>query len=170
MALAIEFYEATFLLVDKGNNSTTRTYRLRAVDDDGDISALITALQDMATDLAAVSDAAIKKASLTAVYVDGTGFAIPTVGEVENNARITAQIYGDPLDSATIEIPAPKDTIFVGAAGTTNYNVVDFADPALTGFLGNFVGASSAWLVSDGESISLNGAKGKRVHHRSSKG
>jgi len=169
MALSALRFEMVLEVVDAGGDISRRTYQFRALDDAGDISALISTMQAFVDDFAAVSDSVIKKVNLTGVYIPAT-FALPEVGQVEEHALLTAQIYGDFTQSATIDIPAPKDGIFVGVPGTSNYNVVDTADGDLSTFVGYFVGAASLLLISDGESIVTNNLKGKRTHSGSTKG
>lgn len=165
----LQWYEVHVELVDKGGNITRRTYRLRAVDDAGDVSALVTQMTNLMNDLQGVSNAAIKRVSLAGVYVTSGGFSLPNVGEVEELALITGAIDGHPLKSGTLTIPAPKDGVFVGSPGQANYNIVDFTDSALGSFVGEFQGGSSAFLISDGEAIDPP-YKGKRVHRHSVRG
>jgi len=170
MSLVASHWELTVQLVDEGGNSTTRRFQFRATDDAGDMSALLTVGGEMLADLAAVTDAVIKKASYNKVMVENA-FALPDEGEIEEHALITAPIDGEPLKSASIDIPAPKDTIFVGAPGDgASFNQVDFADTALLDYLSDFTGGSSAFLVSDGEAIIQNNLRGKRTHSRSTGG
>lgn len=169
MAFVSDHYELTVQLVDAGGDVTTRSYRFRDSDTAGDISALITQQNALLTALQAVTLATIKRYSLARVGVNDA-FGLPTSGQVEEAALITAQIDGDVLDSATISIPAPVDGIFQAAPGYLGYNDVDMTDTALGTFLGNFVGSSSAFLVSDGEAINLAVSSGKRVHRRSTRG
>lgn len=170
MAYVLAWYESIFSFWDKGGNDTTRTHRLRESDDAGDISALITAQNDLLADYVAVSDAVVKSVRLARVTLNDA-FALPSVGEIENNAHVVALTTGHPNKSATFDIPAPKDTLFVGAAGSgKNYNIVDTADSALVGFLDNFTGSTPNYLVSDGETITQSGDYGKRIHKKSNKG
>jgi len=170
MAIVADHWELVVQLVDEGGNSTTRRFQFRASDDAGDMSDLLTSGGALLTDLAAVSDAVIKKVSYNKVMVEGV-FALPEEGEVEEHALITAPINGEPLKSATIDIPAPKDTIFIGAPGDgESFNQVDFNDGALGNYLGLFTGGASQFLVSDGEAIVQNNMRGKRTHSRSTGG
>jgi len=169
MALSTLRVEMVIEAVDAGGDQTRRTFRFRDNDTAGDVSAQITVMNAFADSWAAISNAVIKRVNLTLVTIPAT-FALPEVGQVEEHALLTAQIYGDFTQSATIDIPAPKDGIFVGAPGESNYNVVDTNDGDLTEYLGYFVGAASDLLISDGESIVLNNVKGKRTHSGSTKG
>ena len=170
MAIVLQKYELVVELFDAGGNFTRRTYEFRASDTAGDISALITSANTLITKLLAASNGVIKSARLCRVAINDA-FNLPSVGEVEAHALITAPITGVPNKSASVDIPAPKDTIFVGAPGSgAAYNQVDFGDAAVTDFLDLFTGGSSQFLISDGESIVQENLKGKRTHSHSLKG
>lgn len=171
MAITKDHYEFYIQAVDAGGDKTTRRWTLRGSDTAGDISDLLTECTDLMTDFAAVSNAVIVKSGLTAVFVN-SGYSLPSVGQVEEHALISCPIYQDPLKTAIIDIPAPKDGIFVGAPGDgDSYNQVDVTDTDLLNYLVNFNGAASQFLVSDGESIVDNvNVKGRRTHSHSSNG
>jgi len=168
MALVSPYWVLEVQLVDRGGNDTTRTYRFRDTDDAGDMDLLATAANALIVALQLVTDAVIKKYQLAKVFINDA-FALPSVGEVEAHALITAPILDLPQKSASIDIPAPKDSIFVGSSGAA-YNQVDFADAAVIGYLNEFTGATSPFLVSDGEAIEQVNLRGKRTHSRSTKG
>jgi len=169
MAYVLAWYKSVFTFADKGGNETTREHRLRESDDAGDISALITAQNDLLADYVAISDAVIKSVNLSRVTINDA-FALPSVGEVENNAHLLYTITAHPNKSAFFDVPAPKDGAFVGAPGTKQYNVVDMADALVTNFADNFAGTTPNYLVSDGETIVAGSGVGKRIHKKSNKG
>ena len=163
MALVADGFDLIVNLVDSGGNGTTRTYNLTSADADAaatDAGAVMTALD-------AITDAVIAGYTLGERFIENA-LVYPTDAEVENNARITAKIVGRPNRSATIDIPAPNIGIFTGTTGPAR-NVVDLADTALQTFLQLFDG-SGPITVSDGESIIVTSAVGKRIHKRSVKG
>jgi hypothetical protein len=170
MAFVLAWYESVFQLVDRGGNSTTRTYRQRQTDTAGDISDLITAQNTVLTALDAITDCVIKSVRLARVTFNDA-FALPAVdsAEVEMHALITAKIFTNPLKSATIDVPGPNIGIFQGTTGKP-FNQVDPADTALVTFLNEFTGATPDFLVSDGEAITQVDLAGKRTHSRSTKG
>jgi len=163
MALVADGFDLVVQLVDTGGNQTTRTYRL----DSADAAAAATDSGTIMTALNAVTDAAISGYSINTRFVENA-LTYPADAEVENNARITAKIVGRPNRSATIEIPAPNVGIFTGTEGPA-FNVVDMSDAALLTFLGLFDGSGPV-LVSDGESIIVSSAVGKRIHKKSIRG
>jgi len=173
MALTKQFYELSVQLADAGNNTTRRRYRMRGTDTAGDISALLTLASTLISDLETITYAKVVRYTLGVVFADAA-FTLPTEGNVEEHALITARVYGQPLKSATIDIPAPIDGIFVGSPGDGElYNVVDtLNDSDLASFLLDFAGATSDFMVSDGEAISTSTSdwKGKRTHSHSVKG
>jgi hypothetical protein len=88
---------------------------------------------------------------------------------VEENAQLSMKIFGTPNKSAVFEIPAPKATLFAGTSGPL-FNVVDPADSLVAAVMGLFVESTGVATISDGETVTLVNAKGKRVHHKSTKG
>lgn len=163
MALTADGFDLNVNLVDSGGNQTTRTYNL----DSADAAEAATDAAAVMAALEAVTDAVIAGYGIVERYVE-SALVYPTDAEIENNARITAKIVGRPNRSATIDIPAPNIGIFTGTSGPSR-NVVDLADTALQTFLGLFDGSGPV-TVSDGESIIVTSAVGKRVHKKSVRG
>lgn len=90
------------------------------------------------------------------------GFAVPSTGRSnKEKAVVSAYIDGDPTKTAVFSIPNPEDTVFSGAPGTTNFNVVDLADGALVAYAALFQ-AGNECNISDGETIAAL-KKGVRV-------
>jgi len=170
MAFTTLYYESIVQLKDKGGNGTTRTYRLAALDDAGDISALVTAQNNLIVTLQAITACVILSVRLARVTINDA-FALPSVAaaEVEAHALVSAKITSKPNKSAVIDIPGPVDGIFLGTSGKA-WNTVDITDTDLVAFLNNFSGLTPPYTVSDGDTIVLTGAEGKRTHSSSTKG
>jgi len=167
MAIAQQPWELYSEWIDQGGNTTSRTFQLVSTDTADDISAVRTDASAVLAAFAAASDAKLKAYRLTAVYVEDS-LTLPTAAQVENNLQISAKIAGHPNKSARIEIPAPKETLFQQTTGPGN-NLADFADPLLAAVVNLFKTTGNAY-VSDGESITDQDIRGKRVHHKSSRG
>jgi len=169
MAFIGEAWVLSVTFVDAGANETTRRYELAVTDDAGDLAPVIAAVAEVMTVLVADSKAHISKQTLSKTSVEDS-FTLPAAGvQIEENAQISAKIFGTPNKSAVIEMPAPIDAMFIATTGP-NSNIVDLtaAGPA-DDFLQLYADGGPL-LVSDGESLAPAGAKGKRVHHKSTKG
>jgi hypothetical protein len=154
--------------IDTGGNTTSRRFDLTATDTAGDISAVIADVQTIVAAYIAASDAVLIKQVVGQVNVEDS-VTLPTGDvNVEENAQISAKIFGTPNKSAVFEIPAPKNTLFVAPTGP-GHNQVDFADPAVANVVNLYKNGAQV-LISDGESITDQNIKGKRVHHKSTKG
>lgn len=158
--------EATF--VDTSGNETNRRWKLVNDDDAGDLTQVIADVQTIMAAYIAASDAHVSKQTLSKTSVEDS-FTLPSGDvNVEENAQISAKIFGTPNKSAVFEIPSPKATLFAGSSGPL-FNVVDFADTLVDDIMDLFTDTGVAYL-SDGEQITKVNAKGKRVHHKSTKG
>lgn len=163
MAIASAGWKVVVNLVDTGGNTTLREYPLTSADAAAaatDAAAVIAALD-------AITDAAIAGYTIGEVFLEGA-LVYPAAAEVENCAEISAKIVGFPNKSATLTIPAPVVGIFTGTTGPA-YNVVDMSDAALLTYLGLFDGSGPV-TISDGESIIVSSAVGRRIHKKSRKG
>jgi hypothetical protein len=155
--------------VDSGANETTRRYELAVTDDAGDLTDVIAAVASIMAVLVADSDAHISKQTLSKTSVEDS-FTLPTGAvNVEENAQISAKIFGTPNKSTVLEMPAPKIGMFVDTVGP-NRNIVDLTASGLADDLLQLYVDGGVLFTSDGESVSTVGAKGKRVHHKSTKG
>lgn len=164
MALqAVGFYGSVTLLDEEGSKSTLE-YDL----DVTTIGAAQTAMAQIVTDLAAVTDAAIsgyrvgqKFAEDTLVYPDGV--------EIEKRAVITAVVNGSfPTKYVNLILPAPSDGIFLASTGP-NSKTVDPNDAALRTYLAHF-GPTGDVFVSDGERIQDPTTQGAFVGKKSHRG
>ena len=169
MAFIGQGWKLAVTFVDSGANETTRAYDLVTDDDDGDLTAVIADVQTIMAAVIAASDAHVSKQTLSKTSVEDS-FTLPTGAvNIEENAQISAKIFGTPNKSAVLEIPAPKIGCFVDTTGP-NRNVVNFvADGIVDDFVSLFTDGAQAF-VSDGESITKTSIRGKRVHHKSTKG
>jgi len=168
MALTQQYWKLVVQLVDTGGNTTTRDYRLTATDTAGDATAVLADVATILTALQAVTDAVIKKYDVAVVFLNDA-LTLPSGDiNVEENAQISALIDGIPNKSAVIEIPAPKSTLFQAPTGP-GHNQMQFTTSPVPAFV-NLFKTGAQILVSDGEAITDQSIKGKRVHHKSTKG
>lgn len=169
MAFIGQGWKLDVTFVDSGGNDTTRSYFLVNDDDDGDLTQVIADVQTIMTAVIAASDAHVSKQTLSKTSVEDS-FTLPTGAvNVEENAQISAKIFGTPNKSAVIEMPAPKIGMFVDTTGENRNKVIFTAAGITDNFVSLFVDGGVA-TVSDGESITKVNIKGKRVHHKSTKG
>lgn len=170
MAFVDQGWKLAVTFVDSGANETTREYFLTVTDDAGDLTDVIAAVQAVMTVLVADSDAHISKQTLSKTSVEDA-FTLPTGAvNIEENAQVSAKIFGSPNKSAVLEMPAPKIGMFVDTTGP-NRNVVNFVAAGLAdNWVSLYLDDTGVLSVSDGEAIVKTGIKGKRVHHKSTKG
>lgn len=154
--------------VDTGGNTTNRRFMLTATDTAGDASAVIADVQTIVAAYVAATNAVLTKQVVGKITVEDSVTLPSGDVNVEENAQISAKIDGIPNKSAVFEIPAPKDTLFVAPTGP-GHNVVDFAD-SLVAAVVNLYKSGAQVYISDGEAITDQNIKGKRVHHKSTKG
>lgn len=154
--------------IDTGGNITTRRFELVATDTAGDAAAVIADVQTIVAAYIAATDAVLTKQVVGKVTVEDAVTLPAGDVNVEENAQISAKIDGIPNKSAVFEIPAPKNTLFLAPTGE-GHNKVDFADPLVANVV-NLYKTGAQILISDGESITDQNIKGKRVHHKSTKG
>jgi len=156
------FCEMTW--IDSGNNTSRTTFEVAGAD----ISAAETNAGNIVPDFIAMSDAYCVSYSVREQFSNGA--LRSPAGEVEEKAVITVNLATAPK-KGLLTIPAPKDTIFAGAAGTDNYNNVDGADSLVTTLIGDFQ-TGGGGLLSDGELVAASGpfVKGRRTHRNSSRG
>jgi len=150
------FLEVT--LVDSSNTKTNMEFELVA-----------TVYADVLTDVVIILNALVAVTrSVIAVYRIvqkwyDDAFVVPTVGRTnKEKAVISGIVEGNPTKSVVFSIPNPQDTLFAGAIGTRNFNVVDTGDAALITYKGLF-GAGGQCLLSDGEELDAVLTGGVRV-------
>jgi len=169
MALAAQGWQLVVALRDRGGGTTTRTYDLVATDDAGDASVVLGNAASLLADLIALSDCKVYQYHVAKQFRD-TAFTLPTVATAENeqHALITAPIAGKPNESASLDIPGPKDDVFLATSGK-NANIVDTS--AVQDFILDFTAAGvNLAKVSDGDQLTGSDYSGKRTHSRSVRG
>jgi len=168
VALSFNGYELHITLIDSGGDTATLSYKM----DSADYTALVTDAGTIRAALQTITNAVVKGYSLVSRYVE-TALVLPTNAEIEKRATVVAQIAANPLKKATIQIPAPADSIFVGVPGSgENYNIVDGADADLLDYLGIWSASGGVANISDGEYLDATSpfVRGKRTTRGSSNG
>lgn len=170
MALSFLQYKGVIHLRNRGGNHAFKEYDLKEA---ATHAAALTDLQSIVTLLTPITNARIQEYYVKTIYAEDA-FSFPTGdSQVENVARVVALIDGDePGKTATIEIPAPVDGLFMSSAGR-GYNTVDVGDTALFNYTdGVFSTTDGVAYLSDGETIMDSNAlvSGKRVHKKNNNG
>jgi hypothetical protein len=154
--------------VDTGGNTASRRFELVATDTAGDIAAVIADVQTIITAWIAATDCVLTKQFVGKLSVEDSVVLPAGDVNVEEQLQVSAKIFGTPNKSAVFEIMGPKNTLFQAPTGE-GHNKADFADGALAAVV-NLYKNGAQILISDGESITDQNIKGKRTHHKSSKG
>lgn len=163
MALAHEKFTLTVKLLDVGRKSTSKEYDLIAED----AEEAATAADALLSDLNGVTDLTITGYSINDVWADSAAVA-PTIltAKRTNVLELVVQLSSSPLKTARLKIPGPLDSLFVGVAGTANYNVAKLDAALLLAYTDNFrAGATPTATISDGENMANAGGhiRGFRV-------
>jgi hypothetical protein len=164
MAFAHQAFFGLISMRDQGMNQTRMRIEINAPL--GTIAQAGTNLAGYVSLLAAVTDCWIESYTLEDKWVTDVLFtAAEPHGEAATKALLSVQLT-TPGKTGIIEVPAPKDAIFVAASGA-GYNVVDTLNTAITAFVEAYESGQKAFL-SDGE-LSIDGGllKGVRTHHKS---
>lgn len=168
MAFVSQGWKLVLTFADSGGNTTTREFKLTATDDAGDLAPVIADVQTIVNAWTAATDAVLVSQQVTKITVNDD-VTLPAAGvQVENNAQISAKIEGIPNKSAVFEVPAPKIGMFQAPTGPAS-NIVQFANAPVPALVNIYKAGGQAY-ISDGESITDQGIKGKRVHHKSTRG
>jgi hypothetical protein len=143
----------TVTMIDRNEDVTTKEYEL----DVADFAEALGAQLEITGDLALVSDALVVGTNLGQRLVNDA-IVVPSVGEAQTKARIVVRLDGG-NEKATIDIPAPKETMFLTLTGKGN-KVVDLENANIIDFLANFLPAGNCF-ISDGEKMgeALEGRK-----------
>jgi hypothetical protein len=168
MAFIDKGWHIDLQFVDAGGNTTTRRIQLATNDTDGDLTAVIADVQTIVAAYVAATDAILTKQTLGKDSVEDSVTLPTTSVNVEENLQVSAKIFGTPNKSAVFEIPAPKITMFQQTSGPGR-NLANFSSGPLPAVVNLYIDDGPA-LISDGESITAQNIRGKRVHHKSSKG
>jgi len=169
MAFIDQGWELTTTWVDTGGNITTRTFQLTATDVADDISAIIADVQTIVAAWIAASDAVLTSQRVTKVSVEDTVVLPSGDVNVENNLQVSAKIFGTPNKSAVFEIPAPKNSNFAASTGP-GHNLALFSGASPLPAVVNLFKNGAQATISDGEVITDQNIRGKRVHHKSTRG
>jgi len=165
MALVFSHFEAEVSLVESSGNSVPRFYR---ADPDviTDYASVVTNVAASLPKINAVTDSEIGSYTLKAVWVEDA-LVLPTDAENNDQALLSAKIDGDPLDSATMSIPAATIDVFVSPTGGGR-DVVDTEAGSIAYIYAQMFDATGPWIISDGERINIGTLKGKRRNTKSS--
>lgn len=158
MAFAHGKYRLVVTLVDQGNRSTKLSMDLQGAN----IGAAETNAATVLGKLIAITDAWIPRYTVEDIFVSDVLFtAAEPHGKVTDRALVTVQLT-TPGKLASLEIPCPKDAIFVAASGE-GYEQVDPSNTDLSDYL-NLSNAAAQTFISDGENT-INGpfVRGRRV-------
>jgi hypothetical protein len=146
--------------VDNGGETTTKYYDLVAAN----AADAVTAMGTVLSAFQAVSDCVVKSYGVTQTLVNDA-LTLPAITvQIENQAVVTCGIEDQPLKFATIAIPSPKATLFVGSSGPLA-NEVDIAEAVLVTYAGLFSSGDGVATISDGEFLGTI-ISGKRVHRK----
>jgi len=168
MAFIDKGWFLTLTFVDAGGNTTTRRLDLTVNDTAGDLTAVIADVQTVVSAYIASTDAVLVKQTLSKDSVEDSVILPTTSVNVEENLQVAAKIFGNPQKSAVFEIPAPKIAMFQATSGPGR-NQALFSNTLLANLVNLYLDDAKLF-ISDGESITNQNIKGKRVHHKSTKG
>lgn len=165
MAFAAGRFGVIVSYMDNGANVVTREYIMDETVTD--YAGAVSAVGDLLTDVIAATDAALPQYRVFQQF-DEQALVIPGAGvQVENTASLTMLLVAAGSKKGNINIPAPKQAIFVSPSGP-QANDVNTTNAVVTNFTDNFI-AAGKFTISDGEKVSRI-LDGKRVHKKSSKG
>lgn len=168
MAFVAQGWKLVLSFVDAGGNPTSRTFDLVATDDAGDLSPVIDDVTAIIAAYTAATDAILVSQQVSKVTLNDSVVLPTTSVNVEENLQVSAKIAGMPNKSAVFEIPAPKIGAFQQTSGPGR-NLANFTTGPLPDVVNLFTTGGKVY-ISDGEVITAQGIKGKRVHHKSTKG
>lgn len=171
MALVSNGFELVVTLIDRGSNTTTRVFDFTSGVDT--YAEAVTETGNVLTALAAVTDCVVAGYSIKEKFEENA-LTLPAgaTAEVSAHAEVSGRLAGYTTKRATVDIPGPKDAIFVSPTVGANYNVVNTANAAVLAYVGLFGTAGNVAYISDGEQLdSANlDLKGKRTHSKSRNG
>lgn len=148
----------TVTLIDTQNDKSTLEYELTSTTH----AEAITDMDEILSSLAEVTNASVSTVSIS-YRRERDDFAFPAI--VCNNsekARVVVQLVGS-TKKAVIDIPAPKNAIFVAATGAQNA-IVNTTNTELIDYINNFQTGGEAF-ISDGETSDF-AVRGERVTAR----
>lgn len=166
MAFLASNFGMTVTFMDGGGNTTTREYEMNSsilTFDDADTAAIA-----MLIDLGLATDAAIPRYRVFQNNDEATLTLPATTVQIENCASLTLLIAASGSKKANLNLPAPKNTLFVSTSPGPQNNIVNLAATPIVNFVAKFL-VTGDFTVSDGETVSRS-LNGHRVHKKSNKG
>lgn len=157
-------FQYAVTLIDSRSIKSTLRFR-RVIDDISVVAAFTTAeveAADLLTDLQAVTDAALYRASLSYLQQVGEAIPAPGVADVTDEAAVSVWLsdVGALPKYGQLRIPAPIDM------WETDEITVDKSNAALINYVANF--GPAKWEVSDGEPVIVSRDNGiANGHYRS---
>lgn len=145
----------TLVMIDRNEDEARREFELTATIPADAVSEGTA----MAVEYAALTQCQIVARHFS-LRQEENAIVTPSSGEVQTKAIVTMRLEGG-NEKATLDIPAPVETLFIALTGANN-KVVDTANVPLVNFVDNFKTAGSdVALISDGEHIAeiLRGKK-----------
>lgn len=145
----------TLVMIDRNEDEARREFELTATIPADAVAEGIA----MAVEYAALTQCVIVSRHFS-LRQDEDSIVTPSVGEVQTKAIVTVRLEGG-NEKATLDIPAPVETMFLALTGANN-KVVDTTFVPLVNFVDNFkTTGSDVALISDGEHIAeiLRGKK-----------
>jgi succinyl-CoA synthetase beta subunit len=148
---------ATVQVMDKGEEKASLTVELRSATH----AAAVTDMATWVTNFLAVSDCEVLGYNIQQRYVNDA-IIIPAAGQLQEKARVAFRLEGT-SEYETLDIPAPKATIFLNTNGA-NSEIVDTADASLVTYT-NMYKSTGIAFISDGEALEQI-SRGERVSTR----
>lgn len=149
MAFVQTGWQATFQIIDKGSNVSSRTVEIRGADYD----AALANAQAYRVALQNVMASVIMGFHIGAIYADDA-LVLPTGDTAINSmqALLSGLIAGDPLKRASWTIPGPLPLVFNSTTAGENYDIVNPANAFVLALTNQYKAAGSAY-ISDGEDL-----------------
>lgn len=147
----------TVRIMDKGEEKATLTVELRSAD----YAAAVTDAGAWMIGFYQVSDCEILGYNLQQRYINNA-IIIPATGQLQEKARVAFRLENS-ADYETLDIPAPKSTLFLNTNGA-NSEIVDTADAGLVAYT-NLYKSTGIAFISDGEALEQL-SRGERVSTR----
>lgn len=147
----------TVQIMDKGEEKATLTVELRSATH----AAAITDFASWVAAFVAVSQAEVLGYNIQQRYVNDA-IIIPAAGQLQEKARVAFRLEGT-SEYETLDIPSPRDTVFLDTNGA-NSEIVDVNDAALVTYTNLYKSAGIAF-ISDGEALE-EVSRGERVSTR----
>lgn len=148
---------ATVQIMDKGEEKATLTVELRSATH----AAAVTDIASWVTNFLAVSDCEVLGYNVQQRYVNDA-IIIPAAGQLQEKARIAFRLEGT-SEYETLDIPAPKTTVFLNNNGADS-EIVDTSDAAVIAYT-NMYKSTGIAFISDGEALEQI-SRGERVSTR----